>query len=169
MRHSITARVVLCVAGATLGASLALPAQRAYADVSIIGAGSTWSANIVKQWVADVNKFGITINFSDIGATAGRQLFLNNQSDFAVSPIPFQPDETPILASRNMTYSYLPIAAGGTAFMYNLRGVSDLKVSQRTAAKIFTGQITQWNRVMSFPMKCVSHGQQRRNRASSSP
>ena len=43
----------------------------------------------------------------------------------------------------------LPIVAGGTAFMYNLKAngqrITDLRLSPETAAKIFTGQITMWN------------------------
>jgi phosphate transport system substrate-binding protein len=46
-------------------------------------------------------------------------------------------------------YAYMPIVAGGTAFMYNLKiggkRVSNLRLSGETITKIFTGAITNWN------------------------
>lgn len=43
---------------------------------------------------------------------------------------------------------YLPIAAGGTAFMYNLttgdKRVTNVRSSGETIGKIFTEQITNW-------------------------
>ncbi|MFD0568516.1 substrate-binding domain-containing protein [Kitasatospora gansuensis] len=46
-------------------------------------------------------------------------------------------------------YSYVPVTAGGTAFMYNLvvagKRVTDLRLSSDTLVKIFTGTIDNWN------------------------
>ena len=43
----------------------------------------------------------------------------------------------------------MPVAAGGTAFMYNLKingqRVTNLRLSGENVAKIFTGVITKWN------------------------
>ena len=43
----------------------------------------------------------------------------------------------------------MPIVAGGTSFMYNLKiggkRVTNLRLSGETLAKIFTGGITTWN------------------------
>ena len=47
------------------------------------------------------------------------------------------------------SYAYIPVVAGGTAFIYNLKiggkPVTNLRLSGETVAKIFTGVITQWN------------------------
>ncbi|MFM8530984.1 MAG: phosphate ABC transporter substrate-binding protein PstS [Ilumatobacteraceae bacterium] len=127
-------------------------------DAPIDGAGSTWSQIAVDQWRADVARQGLVVNYQGVGSTAGRAAYYQAQVDFAVSEIPFQAalrdrqgnvaaDETQQAASR--PYAYMPIVAGGTAFMYNLKvagqRLTDLKLSPSTLAKIFTGQITMWN------------------------
>jgi phosphate transport system substrate-binding protein len=129
---------------------------RAAADtqsyVPVSGAGSTWSENALDQWIADVQQYGMRVNYAGTGSTAGRQSFLNGTVDFAASDIPFQtkPDdgsapETPVAGS----YAYMPITAGGTVFMYNLmingQRVTNLRLSGQNIAKIFTGAITNWS------------------------
>ncbi|GAB3677864.1 phosphate ABC transporter substrate-binding protein PstS [Actinocorallia lasiicapitis] len=124
----------------------------AYADyVPVTGSGSTWSQVAIDQWAGDVKKNGITVNYTGTGSTAGRTDFRNAQTDFGVSEIPFQlhpEDGSPPETSRR-DYAYLPIVAGGTAFMYHLtkngKRVENLRLSGETITKIFTGKITNWN------------------------
>lgn len=117
----------------------------------VSGAGSTWSANAVQQWIRNVfDNFQWKVTFDDSGSSAGRQLFRQGTVDFAVSEIPYQltgsdsPDPRP-----DRQFAYVPIVAGGTAFMYNLviggQRVTNLRLSGLTIAKIFTGEITKWN------------------------
>jgi len=143
-----------------LVASLVVSTGASVASASdpVDGAGSTWSQIAVDQWRADVARQGLVVNYQGVGSTAGRVAYYQAQVDFAVSEIPFQSaqydrqgnllaDETQLAASR--PYAYLPIVAGGTAFMYNLKAngqrITDLRLSPTTVAKIFTGQINMWN------------------------
>ena len=118
----------------------------------ISGEGSSWSANAIDAMRVNVTQFGITVDFNPSGSTAGRKNFLNGIVDFAASDIPFQfkPEdgsapENPALGS----YAYIPVTAGGTAFMYNLKingkPVTNLRLSGENVSKIFTGVITMWN------------------------
>jgi phosphate transport system substrate-binding protein len=135
-----------------------LPLEPATAGVTVDGAGSTWSQIAVDQWRADVARQGLAINYQGLGSSTGRQFYIVGQSDFAVSEIPFQPayhdrdghvvyDEVARAAKR--PYAYMPIVAGGTSFMYHLevngRRITDLKLSGRTIARIFTGGIGFWD------------------------
>lgn len=120
--------------------------------VPVTGAGSTWSANAIDAWVADVKQYGMVINFQPVGSTQGRQDYLNQTVDFAASDIPFQTTPDDGSAPENPTpgtYAYIPVTAGGTTFMYNLtingQRVTDLRLSGENIAKIFTGQVTSWN------------------------
>ncbi|HWH97752.1 MAG TPA: phosphate ABC transporter substrate-binding protein PstS [Pseudolysinimonas sp.] len=117
----------------------------------IEGAGSTWSANALQQWIRNVfDNYQWKISYSDQGSSAGRQLFAQGTTDFGVSEIPYalansdSPDPKPA-----RLFAYVPIVAGGTAFMYNLviggQRVTNLRLSGETIAKIFTGVITKWN------------------------
>ena len=117
----------------------------------VAGAGSTWSANALQQWIRNVfDNFRWKVTFDDSGSSAGRQLFSHGTVDFGVSEIPYQlagsdsPDPRPA-----RQFAYVPIVAGGTAFMYNLviggQRVTNLRLSGEVLAKIFTGVITKWD------------------------
>jgi len=149
---------ILMVVAMVGGFVALLSASPVRAADPVDGAGSTWSQIAVDQWRADVARQGLVVNYQGVGSTAGRVAYYQGQVDFAVSEIPFQSatydrqgnllaDETQLAAAR--PYAYLPIVAGGTSFMYNLKAngqrITDLQLSPATVAKIFTGQITMWN------------------------
>jgi len=120
--------------------------------VPVTGDGSSWSAGALDQWIADVHADGIQINFTPDGSSTGRQSFINGQSDFAASDIPFQTDPgdgSPPENPKAGSYAYMPITAGGTVFMYNLKingqQVTNLRLSGVNMTKIFTGVITNWD------------------------
>ncbi len=117
----------------------------------IKGEGSTWSANALQQWIRNVYaNYQWTINYTENGSTQGRNAFANGTAHFGVSEIPYgiansnEADTPP-----NRGFAYMPIVAGGTAFMYNLqiggKRVTNLRLSGEVLAMIFTGQITVWN------------------------
>ena len=105
---TIVAAVVLGIAG-----------EAAADGPTIIGAGSTWSQIAIDQWRSDVNRLGLSVNYQGVGSTQGRALFAGGTIDFGVSEIPYQPED----AKPHRGFSYLPIVAGGTSFMYNLTDV----------------------------------------------
>ncbi|WP_411701263.1 phosphate ABC transporter substrate-binding protein PstS [Conyzicola sp.] len=158
MSHWHSARTVAALLGLVLigtgmlgfvGASPARAAGTVHAP--IVGSGSTWSANALQQWIRNVwSNYQWKITYSESGSTQGRNDFANGTSDFGVSEIPYgiansNEGDTP----PNRGFAYMPIVAGGTAFMYNLeiggKRVTNLRLSGDTIAKIFTGVITRWD------------------------
>ena len=140
--------MVSILAGLSLGATSA----GATAYVRVTGEGSSWSAGAILQWTSDVQAYGAKIDYAPFGSTTGRQDYLKGLTDFAASDIPFQtnptdgsPPEHPAAGS----YAYMPITAGGTVFMYNLKingqRVTNLRLSGSNIAKIFTGTINNWD------------------------
>jgi phosphate ABC transporter phosphate-binding protein len=150
-RSAALRRAIALAAVSALSVLLAgAPSQAAASYTPINGAGSTWSANAVQQWSSNVSQFGMTIQFQANGSTQGRQLFYNSTVDFAVSEIPYGVKDRGVADPKpNRGFAYMPIVAGGTSFMYNLkignRRVTNLRLSGETVVKIFTGQITKWN------------------------
>jgi phosphate transport system substrate-binding protein len=137
-------------AAALVAGILVVPGIARAESPIVTGAGSTWSQVAVDQWRADVSRFGLRINYQGVGSSAGRNFYVNNEVDFAVSEIPFEQAERQQLASEHKTFVYLPIVAGGTSFMYNLKDTSSqqittLRLSSGTATGIFTGNIKKWN------------------------
>jgi phosphate ABC transporter phosphate-binding protein len=135
--------------------ALALPAAALPAAAegyrAVTGSGSTWSANMVEQWTADVKQFGISVSFSSTGSSTGRREFKAGTVDFAVSEIPYGLTDAQGVydAPPDRGFAYLPIVAGGTSVMYNLtvggKQVVNLRLSGANLTKIFTGAITRWD------------------------
>ena len=151
-RSAFAAALVSCLslAAAVGGASQGAGAEGSYQRIS--GEGSSWAANAIDAMRVNVRQFGITVDYNPSGSTAGRKNFLNGTVDFAASDIPFQFAPEDGSAPENPapdSYAYIPVTAGGTAFMYNLqingKRVTNLRLSGENVAKIFTGGITTWN------------------------
>ena len=151
-----TRRLRLALITAVIGglAALLLAAAPAGATsyVPISGEGSSWSANALDQWIANVQQDGMRVNFTANGSTSGREDCISGLTDFAASDIPFQTNPNDGSAPENPvagSYAYMPITAGGTVFMYNLKingqQVTNLRLSGENIAKIFTGVITNWD------------------------
>ncbi len=143
---------VLSVAVLAFGLALLSPLVPASAAsyVPVSGAGSTWSANAMDQWRRNVNQYGMRIDFQASGSSDGRNQFRNGTVDFAVSEIPYGlKDGNAVDPVPTRPFAYMPIVAGGTSFMYNLRigpnRVTQLRLSGENIAKIFTGVITKWD------------------------
>jgi phosphate transport system substrate-binding protein len=139
--------VALLGSGATAG-----PASGANSHALISGTGSSWSANAVNQWIADVQSNGLQVVFTPSGSAQGRRDFANRQNDFGVSDIGFQgtdPETGADDTSDGRAYAYLPLVAGGTSFPYQIKVagqlVKNLRLSGLTLAKIFTDKITNWD------------------------
>jgi phosphate transport system substrate-binding protein len=145
--------VLLLVALTSLVAATAIAGQApASAETykRISGAGSSWSANALDQWISDVDQFGMRVDYASTGSSDGRHQFLTGTVDFAASDIPFQTRPEDGSAPEQPTnFAYMPITAGGTVFMYNLsingQRVTNLRLSGENVAKLFTGVITKWN------------------------
>ena len=118
----------------------------------ISGEGSSWAAGAIDAMRVNVKQFGITVDYNPSGSSAGRKSYLSGTVDFAASDIPFQFRPEDGSAPENPapgSYAYIPVTAGGTSFMYNLKingqRVTNLRLSGQNVAKIFTGVISKWN------------------------
>lgn len=125
-------------------------AAAAQSYVPISGAGSTWAFTEIDQARTDVVQYGMTVNYAPVGDTAGRTDFRQGVDDWAVSDVPYGlRDGAAFDPPPTRGYTYVPAAAGGLGFVYNLkigpRRVTDLRLSGPVVAGIFTGVIRTWN------------------------
>ena len=137
---------------AAIAAMVVLPASAATADdyVPISGAGSSWSANAIDQWRRNVQQYGMRVNYASTGSSDGRNQFKAGTVDFASSEIPYGLKDGGVVDTPpSRGYAYMPLVAGGTAFMYNLtnggKQITNLRLSGAVLTKIFTGAITSWD------------------------
>ncbi|MHA7291870.1 substrate-binding domain-containing protein [Arthrobacter sp. MDT3-24] len=147
-------RTVPAVLGILLSLGMVLaglaPAQAAN-YLRIGGSGSSWAGNALQDWIARVGAQGVTVDYENKGSSTGRKEFADQMKQFAVSEIPYTGDTADPRDNSmpGFAYGMLPVVAGGTAFMYNLKAgssrMTSLKLSQPAIAKVFTGQVTRWN------------------------
>jgi phosphate transport system substrate-binding protein len=90
---------------------------------------------------------GKNLSYNPTGSGAGRQQFIAGNVDFAGSDSPLSEEQVPQAAERcggNPAW-HLPLVFGPIAMAYNVEGVDGLVVNADVLARIFQGQITNWN------------------------
>ncbi len=134
--------------GGSGGGNVLIPNRSiAHAGTALNGAGSSFAAPAIEtfQQVVQNPPYGLTINYTSTSSGDGRYEFTNGTTDFAVSDIAYGlggTDSSP----PTFPYIYVPITAGGIAFMYNVPGLSkNLQLSSYSTCGILTGGITNWN------------------------
>src|SRR5579862_5085845 len=112
------------------------------------GAGSTFVAPLVSVWTPALGSaFDYTIQYSAVGSGTGIADIQARSVDFGASDAPMTPDQ--FTACNGCVQ--IPWALAGTAIPYNLPGLSlpkgqgNLHLSGAVLAKIYMGQITNWN------------------------
>jgi ABC-type phosphate transport system substrate-binding protein len=110
------------------------------------GTGSSFAANAVETWVSDVGNapYNLNISWTTSNSGQGRYEFTNQTTDYAVSDIGYvgNTDTTP----PSFPFNFIPITAGGIAFMYHIPGLSkQLQLSSYTACALMTGGIKNWD------------------------
>lgn len=141
----LAAGIILGAAGTAGAQEAPITAQQVDTGTTVAGAGSTFIANAVDQWRADFKKAqGVTITYAGVGSGAGRTQLIAGTVDFAGSDTAASSSDAAALRSKYGSYIYVPTIAGGIAVEFNVPGVSSLRLSGPTIAKIFSGKITNW-------------------------
>ncbi len=117
---------------------------------TITAGGSSAQANAEAAWYAAFKAVatGVTINYDKSqGSGGGVTNFLAGTYDFAGSDSPLNKDnqtksQTTCGAGGALNF---PVYLSGVAVIYNVAGVTDLKLSSATLAEIFMLKITTWN------------------------
>jgi len=110
------------------------------------GAGDSFAEPLYKRYSKEYEQqTGEKFKYSVVGSGGGIRLFANKTVDFAgTSLIPTPIEQNQIEDGLLM----VPTGGGAIAIVYNLKDVNtDVKLSRDTLAKIFTGQISNWQQV----------------------
>jgi phosphate transport system substrate-binding protein len=112
----------------------------------INGTGSSFAAPAISTWVNRTGSapYNLNIAYNSSNSGTGRYEFTNQTTDWAVSDIGYvgNTDTTP----PSFPFNFIPITAGGIAFMYNVPGLTkQLQLSSYTVCGLLTGGITNWN------------------------
>jgi phosphate transport system substrate-binding protein len=130
-------------------AVLIVTATPAAAEPSLQSTGSSFAGVAIQQWVGQsATQEGLSINWQVSSSVVGLNNFAQNQVDFAASDIPYSAQQSTYYPTQ--PYQYMPDVAGGLSFMFNLNGIdgqriTNLNLNTTLIAKIFLGEITNWN------------------------
>jgi phosphate transport system substrate-binding protein len=130
---------LLAVAAATTAGATSTKTS----GTTLSGAGSSFVSPLVSQWIPAVGSaFGYELQYSPIGSGGGIAAVTARTVDFGASDAPLSPDQ---FSACNGCVQ-IPWALSATSIIYNLEGVKNLlHMDGPTLAKIFLGQITQWD------------------------
>lgn len=112
-----------------------------------IGASSTGAAmDAWKAGFASANQ-GATVQYSPDGSGAGRKAIIDGSAQFAGSDAYLKDEE---LESSKAVCGpegaiNIPVYISPIAVAFNLPGITELKLDAATAAKLFRGEIANWN------------------------
>ncbi|MGO9392160.1 phosphate ABC transporter substrate-binding protein PstS [Rhodoblastus sp.] len=146
----ITRRIAIrdsLVAGgaALLGWTIPEFSANAEENLSIHGAGSTFSAPLYQKWIEAYQQDHrqVSINYDAVGSGEGVTRFVHGSVDFGATDV--LPSELMLAAVKRGAIP-VPVTAGMIALAYNLPGITDvLKLPRDVYADIFTGRIRVWN------------------------
>lgn len=111
---------------------------------TITGAGATFPAPIYSKWFTQYSAAhpGVQINYQAIGSGGGIQQVTNGTVDFGASDMPMKDEQ---LAAAKVKVVHIPTVLGAVVPIFNVPGVSDLRLSPDVLADIFLAKITTWN------------------------
>ena len=123
----------------------AAESKDAAGGLAIQGAGSTFAAPIIKQWM---EAFGaahpeLRLSYDAVGSGEGIDRFLAGTLDLAASDAPLKPAQAAGVAAGAQQ---IPITAGLIVLTYNLPGIeSPLNMPRDVYPDIFLGRISRWD------------------------
>jgi len=116
---------------------------------TLTGIGSSAQGAAMDAWktaFASANS-GASVQYSPDGSGAGRKAILDGSAQFAGSDAYLSDDELASSKTKCGTDGAIniPVYISPIAVAFNIPDVKDLKLDATTVAKIFRGQITNWN------------------------
>ncbi|HEY9819686.1 MAG TPA: phosphate ABC transporter substrate-binding protein PstS [Candidatus Sericytochromatia bacterium] len=111
--------------------------------VTLNGAGATFPKPLYDRYFDAFKKeANIQVNYEGIGSGGGIKQFIADTVDFAGSDAFPKTDDQGKMAKGVIM---VPTAGGAVSVVYNLPGVTNLKLSRSVLPAIFAGEITRWN------------------------
>jgi phosphate transport system substrate-binding protein len=146
----------LTCAGLFAGCVLAMSAAAAASASTLTGAGSTLVAPIEAEWAtAWGNSTGNTVTFAPVGSGSGESDIAKGLVDFGASDAPLS-----VYSGVPGNLVQIPWALTATGVSYHVNGLrlpkhTNLHLTGAVLAKIYLGQITNWN---SPQIKALNRG-----------
>lgn len=149
---AITAAAALLLSGCAANEGSQNSAEPSTSTISGTFAGAGASAQEAAQasWITEFQKAhnGVTINYNPVGSGDGRKQFINGATVYAGSDSYLKDDELAgnfAICAPDTKAIDLPVYISPIAVIFNIEGVDELNVDAELLAKIFKGEIRNWN------------------------
>ncbi|MBD1810365.1 phosphate ABC transporter substrate-binding protein PstS [Microcoleus vaginatus DQ-U2] len=115
----------------------------AVAAVTLNGSGATFPKPLYDRYFSQMRSANqITVNYEGTGSGAGIKALIAGTVDFAGSDALMTAAQ---IAEVKRGVMAVPTAGGAVAVVYNLPGVTNLRLNNDAMKGIFEGKITRWN------------------------
>jgi phosphate transport system substrate-binding protein len=120
--------------------------QAPTANVTLQGAGATFPDPLYQVWFQTYTGLhaNIQFNYQSIGSGGGIKAITQQTVDFGASDAPMADAELKALPAGSKML-HVPTALGAVVIIYNLPGVTELKLDAQNVADIFLGNIKKWD------------------------
>ena len=131
---------IMAVAAATL---VCATASVSHAQ-KLNGAGATFPYPIYSKWFSEYSAQhpGVQINYQSIGSGGGIRQVTAGTVDFGASDGPMTDEQ---LKASKVKIQHIPTVLGAVVPIFNVPGVSSLRISPDVLADIYLGKIGNWN------------------------
>ena len=139
-----TFAAALCAAAA-VGAILIHSPIAATDEISLHGAGSTFSSALYKEWIETYHRDhrAVSITYDAVGSGEGIKRFVAGSVDFGASDVTLSDQETAAISRGTVMVAS---TAGMVVLAYNVPGLhSELKLPRDVYPAILSGQIVRWD------------------------
>jgi phosphate transport system substrate-binding protein len=140
----LTLATVLCAAIA-IPALLVHSARAAVNEISLHGAGSTFSSALYKQWIETYHREhpAVSITYDAVGSGEGIKRFVAGSVDFGASDVVLSDREAAGIPRGTVMVAS---TAGMVVLAYNVPGLrSELRLPRDVYPAILSGQIQRWD------------------------
>lgn len=124
------------IATTALIATALLSGPAAQAAENITGSGSSYMNTIQQECAAAYTTNKVT--YTAKGSGTGKTEFASGATSFGGSDSLYSSDQP-------SNFTYVPLIGGPIGIFYNVKGVTNLKLTPALLDKIFRGKITKWN------------------------
>jgi phosphate transport system substrate-binding protein len=110
----------------------------------LTGAGATFPYPIYSKWFSEysVAHPGVEVNYQSIGSGGGIRQVTAGLVDFGASDMPMTNDA---LSASKVKLIHIPTVLGAVVPIFNVPGVTDLRISPEVLADIYLNKITSWS------------------------
>src|ERR1700728_4732762 len=108
------------------------------------GAGATFPYPIYSKWFSEYSAThpGVQINYQSIGSGGGIRQVTAGTVDFGASDVPMTDEQ---LSASKVKIQPIPTVLGAVVPIFNLQGVTDLRIGPDVMADIYLGKISKWD------------------------